>query len=517
MVGIHNRKHGIYLLIACALILRLVSFHYNEYLHGDVNSLVLVTESVGENLSFSLPYRYNQYTANPQPLDRSYRETYSQHQPLWMIIGGLIYRYIYPGGAFTALKLLSLIVGVLLLLVLVGPAMVDHRAYAGFLLSCFSIALVDYSVNGSYYILCALLYTGFFLSLIRNEISSEGLRWGLVAGMLGALALLTHLMSLALILSVVFLVIQGTAYKRKTTLIPCGIMVTTFVMFRLARGMLVEPAPNPSMISFFVGNGLAEEVLDEERLQFLVAYTLTPSSVAVILENIAWSTKHIISTLFVVSGPLVVFLFLGTYHLIARRKERVFGICLSILLGHLCVWLLFPFNKFRFVVPILPLVFYVIGIGIEAFQGRRYSWLIRVIRISSGRIVVIFVMLFIAYNIFYLARFPHTFYYKSRPGTAARYNEMREAIRWFKAEIGCGNLLGYSRTLDGGTETYYFHRCPFADGRPFISYPHLLPRLIDRYDIEYIWTDKGVRSANGLLAALPVLYESDTFLILRSR
>jgi hypothetical protein len=80
----------------------------------------------------------------------------------------------------------------------------------------------------------------------------------------------------------------------------------------------------------------------------------------------------------------------------------------------------------------------------------------------------------------------------------------------------CGNVLGYSRLLDGGTEAYAYHRCPFVAGRAFLPYPQLLPRLVERYRVAYIWTDRSVRADRDYLKRLPAVYEGDRFLVLRA-
>jgi len=178
--------------------------------------------------------------------------------------------------------------------------------------------------------------------------------------------------------------------------------------------------------------------------------------------------------------------------------------------------LLFPFNRFRFIIPVVPLIFFVVGTGIEAFREKPDSRLLRRARLTRDRIIVLSFALFVGYNLFSLARYPHTFYDKSRAGTVRTYSEMKDTVHWLRENVDCGTVLGYSQVLDGGVETYYYHRCPFVAGRKFIPYPDLLPRLIDKYDIEYIWTEKEVWDANDRLKAFPILHQNGRFLILSS-
>jgi hypothetical protein len=93
---------------------------------------------------------------------------------------------------------------------------------------------------------------------------------------------------------------------------------------------------------------------------------------------------------------------------------------------------------------------------------------------------------------------------------------MEDAAKWMAANTECGNVLGYTRLLDGGVEAYRFHPCPFVAGRAFLPYPELLPRLVERYRIATIWTDTTVRADREYLRDLPAVYEGDRFVILRT-
>jgi hypothetical protein len=432
-----------------------------------------------------------------------------------MIAGGLIYRH-FPGDSFTILKVLSMIVGMALILVMAHLAREDFRFQMCFILSCLSIALIDFSANGSFYIMCAFLYLAFFVSVLKGADSQKYRRWAVVAGLIGLAALMTHLISLALAVSATLLFLRGRGRLRTIGLISAATMCGAFVLYQWWRRATFDIPPNSSFVNFFVRNGLAAHTVDRENLRFVADYGVSLSSALVILRNLLSGVRHFVSDVFVLCGPMLLFLFAGVRRLISRRDKPALGVCLSILAGHVLVVVVFPFSRFRFMVPVAPLVFFVVSIGIEAFLEKRDSRLMSRVPLTRYQILTLLVALFVGYNLFYLARYPYTFYDKSRAGTVRAYGEMREAASWFRDNVECGTVLGYSRVLDGGVEAYYYHRCPFVAGRKFIPYPDLLPRLLEKYDIEYIWTEREVWNASDLLKELPIVHQHGRFLILSS-
>jgi hypothetical protein len=503
----------ILLILAAAVVLRGVSFQANRYVLGDVNHFVSVTETFGREFSLSLDYRSNIYQANAQPLGPGYREVYSQHQPLWMVLGGLIYRVTGRGDAYTVLKGLSLACGLLLLCLLLVPARGSPRMFLTLGFCAVSIAAVDFSANGSFYSLLALLYLGFFLALGRAEAAVSGWRWGLAAGVLGILALLTHLISAALIAAVPVYLLLSRPRNRGPVLLAGGVMLGGLAAYEIAWRLLVDAPANPSLVNFLVGNGFAARSVDAEALRFVVTPTLSASGLPRLLGNAVSGMTHTFRTALVVTGPLVVFLVSGLYAAVRRRREPDIGLCLAVLAGHLLIVAVFPFGRLRFIVPVLPFVFLTAALGVG--QWRAWTERARLSRRAAGAVPAL-IALFAVYNLFYLVRFPHTYYDGSRPRTVRTYLEMEDAARWLAANAECGNVLGYTRLLDGGREAVRFHHCPFVAARAFLPYPELAPRFVERYRIAYVWTDTTVREDQAYLRNLPVLYEGPRFVILRA-
>jgi hypothetical protein len=430
-----------------------------------------------------------------------------------MVLGGAAYRWIRLGGAFSTLKGLSFACGALLLALLAFQARADRRMLLVLGFWTFSIAAVDYSANGSFYILCAVLYLGFYLALRRAAGGDHGWRWGLAAGLLGTASLLTHLISAALIASIPVYLALCRPRHRGPVLLCGGVMIVSLLVSTVAWRVVTEAPTNPSLVNFLVGDGFAVRRLDAEDLRFLVSGSVSLASFPVLLGSLVSGAGAFLFDCLVVTGPLVVLFAAGLYRAVKRRRERDIGLCLSLLAGHLLIVAVFPFDRLRFIVPVLPFLFTVTALGAlhgnaSAATGTPSRW--------ASPAVTALIVLFVGYNLFFLVRFPHTFYDGSRPSTARTYNEMKAAALWLGENMECGNVLGYSRLLDGGTEAYAYHRCPFVAGRAFLPYPQLLPRLVERYRVAYIWTDRSVRADRDYLKRLPAVYEGDRFLVLRA-
>ena len=100
------------LLVLPAVSLRLASYSFNRFPHGDVTISALVTDSIVESGEISMPM-VQLRTAGVDAFDGSTPLDY--RPPLWPLLAAPLRLLI--GDSFTALKLLSLASGLLLLAV----------------------------------------------------------------------------------------------------------------------------------------------------------------------------------------------------------------------------------------------------------------------------------------------------------------------------------------------------------------------------------------------------------------
>jgi 4-amino-4-deoxy-L-arabinose transferase-like glycosyltransferase len=135
---------------------RLAAFAFNDWPHGDVVLDAAVAESVATRGALLVPIVDVRY----YPIDRfGFGYPLDQHPPLWPLLGAALVPLV--GDGYVALKLVSLLIGAVLIpvaylacrpLIGQGPALLTAGLAAG------SYPLVDFSGNGSLWVLLALLY-----------------------------------------------------------------------------------------------------------------------------------------------------------------------------------------------------------------------------------------------------------------------------------------------------------------------------------------------------------------------
>jgi 4-amino-4-deoxy-L-arabinose transferase-like glycosyltransferase len=137
---------------------RLASFQFNVWPHGDVVIDAAISESVAWHGRLLVPFVDVRY----YPVERfGFGYPLDQHPPLWPLLGApLVW---LTGDGYAALKLVSLLVGTALIPLAYlalrrhvgnGPALFASALTAG------SFPLVDFSGNGSLWVLLAACYLG---------------------------------------------------------------------------------------------------------------------------------------------------------------------------------------------------------------------------------------------------------------------------------------------------------------------------------------------------------------------
>ncbi|MCC6176322.1 MAG: glycosyltransferase family 39 protein [Chloroflexi bacterium] len=151
---------------------RVVSFVYNIWPHGDVVLDAGIAESVAWRGQLLVPIVDVRYF----PIGRfGFGYPPDQHPPIWPLLGASLVPL--TGDGYTALKIVSLLIGVLLvpLAYLALRRHIGHgpAAFASFLTAA-SYPLVDFSANGSLWVLLAAFYLG-WLWLLPEAAENGGL------------------------------------------------------------------------------------------------------------------------------------------------------------------------------------------------------------------------------------------------------------------------------------------------------------------------------------------------------
>ena len=502
----------IIIIAVLAVILRLVSFHYNHYLNGDVNLFVAVAQNYASYGNYALPFHYNLLESDTKdPVAGIYQEHYTQHQPLWIITSALAGRAFPHLDMFFIMKCLSFVCGLMLLFLFTRNSRQDRNILPAFILMSFSISLIDYSANGSFYILLALLYTCVILVLQRSESPGKTM---LLAVLIFA-AIMTHYISIALVGAIMLMLFFGkNTVKEKYSycLVIAAVLVLTAISVIMAKNGNKNAGINPSLVNFLVSNGLAEYTFDPSSGSPVLKNITGIGTIGVIARNIIATTRYFAVTLFFVTTFLLPFFIYGLYTIIKNRDLKLNRAVLAVLLAHVLIIYAFPYTRYRFIIPVVPVIYYITAAGIERFTSGG-ALRLKSFRVDPAKISAVFVVLFIISALFNLYRYPHIYYSKSNPGFASTYDTMMETVKYF-SNNPCGKIMGYSQLLDGGIETVYYHKCSFINGRGFLNSPEAAEQAVRKFGVTHVWTDEMQYAANPFLLKSRVVRQNRPFMIL---
>jgi hypothetical protein len=363
-----QRKHVIVFLtaiIALGFLARVAAFQWNWFMHGDVTgdtSAVTGIHRDGRIVAFR-----SQPTADPAayPLPPPEEgEPLVQHAPLWAILGAAL--TMVRGGeptmvdAFLSLRYLSLIAGTFLifLVFLVGSRLVGSMA--GLTAAAWvaaSYVLIDFAGNGAFYSLHAVLY----LLFVLVALDASSTRRTIVLGVLAGIGYLVNYQAVILVpAGLAVLLMQERPWKRcvlHAALL--SIVAILIVSPLLIRNTLLfgDPLYHQAWNMRYVQGKSGFHPADGEVLRLGLRDNL--SILAGVFHTwLPYNLYYAARKLFVIA-PFAFFLFcFGLIDTVfsAPRLRKTFPV-LAILVFHALLSASWPIWKFRFFVPILPLVF----------------------------------------------------------------------------------------------------------------------------------------------------------------
>lgn len=491
-----------FLVIIIGLFLRVLSFSWNDRLHGDVNLFALTAREYVSNSRLYYPMKY-EYSDNVPYL--VLESPASQHPPLWPFVAGLFGKLFSTDDTFTILKVLSLVSGF---------ALIAMIAYGGFhngwwlesLLAIIAITIspliVDFSTNGSFYIFSSVLVTLAFIVLYSFNYRS--LANYVFAGVLCGIGILIH--SLLVFLVIVFLVFwlwNREILHREGLLVfslSIFIVIFPFIIWNMIHfGRLIY-----SYASFHILNklgltrtGIFENVISTRFIKS-VDITILSNYISLMVDNI----KDFSSGYFFEVGIFcIVLTIIGVVVLINQDFSKALAFILPFTLYCLVIFL-WPSYKNRFIVPLLPLTYIAAAFGFSALIRNRMRWKIVGVILFAGMIVWGLPSYFLE---------EPTKYYEDSLSHAENYSRMKDLASEM-TNLDPGTVLGYSNELDGGIETIYFHRLPFVYGSGF-KIDEMI-KLVRDFNVRYIWTDNSnVGTIKNEIPEANLILSNDLFLV----
>ncbi|MBU6415179.1 glycosyltransferase family 39 protein [Patescibacteria group bacterium] len=394
-------------ILAAGAAIRYRSLSWNRYEHGDIALYGSAAESIVREGNFRVPFDLSSpHWYSVQKLGGRFYELY----PLWSIIGAGGIKLVSLSG-FQSLKLFSFLAGIALIAVsfFVGKAFANARV-GMFCAACasFSYLLTDYSANGAFYGFQAMLY----LLLVWILYRLQTLRHVLLAGVVMGLALLVNFQSVALVPAfVAFLFLEYRRDLKKFFVFSLTGLGIVFVMFLpwLIREYILFGNP-----FYFI------EFAATYTWQKIGALTVIKDNVKMLVKSkelyLALLKKtlffwlphnlHYVNRKLFILTPMA---YIGAWFLgieawfSGTNKEMIRKVALIflVLFFHILLSVIFPIVKFRYFVPMVPLVFLAGGIYFDMQKPRLRNILM------AGTIILVLAGSWLTYR----SVPSHTYYY----------------------------------------------------------------------------------------------------------
>lgn len=472
----------LYAVVICSFVvglaLRGASFVWNSRIHGDVNLFALSAREFATHgrLFYPMKYEWSDHVAYITLASPA-----SQHPPLFPFLAGVLATVLRTDNTFLMLKLLSMASGVALLALLAWWGLRSAwrtELLLAAVLAGLSPLIVDFSANGSSYILSTVLMVllAIVLARFRYERASD---YALAGGICGA-GLLVHSTMICLAAT---LFVLGLARWRHVTLL--GILTYSAVFLAVLSPWLAwnvyhfgKPLYSYSTYHLLGLLGLTEMGIFGDVVAVRITRSASSETVRRYLSLFGTTSLRYLIFYLLQIGPFAwFFAIVGSFALITHAPRMAIAVLLPTLLYILVIFGWVTFDT-RFLVPILPFTYIAIAFGFTDLMRRS-----RPFRLAS----VACLPLTFGWSAIGFMEHPPTKYYMNDAGHAEGYAQMVPLAQELSTREP-GVMLGYSTSLDGGIEAVYWHRFPFVHGRGFDG--NVLRKLVDDFQVRYIWAEE---------------------------
>jgi len=486
--------------VIIGVFLRIASFSWNSALNGDVNLFALTARefTLHGRLDYPMKYEFSDrvdYLTLHTPA--------SQHPPLWPLSAGIIAKIIGADDTFAILKILSEICGGLLIGAIALSARISSDNtpkrltisesrinITAISLVSLSAILVDFSANGSPYILMALWLTLSYCLLLRFK--PQKFTHLLTAGLLCVASILTHSAMLLLPLGFIFAILtnksslpQTSTSKTLKTRLWNVVVFLLVILVGLSPWLFWNLRQFGQIFHSYSSNYIYEQLglmhtgIYGNVITSRLEYTLPALKILPRYALLAAKSMYALCReMFLLIGPfgLILSLF-GLVWGYKTNKDRITPLLIPIIcyVAAIGIWATY---KFRFLTPIIPAYCFLVSFGFFVIFSKGGFWRWFAGLCLTGAFIWSIIPIFQDAKTMYYGR-------ESHPHNAL-YAEM-QPLAISLATRQPGVVLGYSQYLDGGIETVYWHRFPFVAGRGMSEME--IKKLAADFNFRYIWAD----------------------------
>jgi hypothetical protein len=468
------------LALAAGLVLRIASFGWNTRLQGDVNLFALTAREFVQHDRLHYPMKYEYTDHVPY---RALHTPASQHPPLWPLACGLLGKLFRTADTFFILKAMCLVAGCALLAI-IGFAGIRagwrHEALVAVSCIALSAMFVDFSANGSPYILSAMM-------LVLTVVLLAGFRYQtltdyVLAGVLCGIGLQVHSAMVCMPVAFGAFWLWKRAELRWRGVVSAVVTGLVVLAPWVIWNVVHFGTPFYSHASDYLLRWLG---LTQRGIYGDVITTRPAGAVDMgVLEQYAFraavNARAFVYRYFLEIGPFcTVLALIGCVALFKRDKHKAMALVVPCALYVIAVFLWATY-RYRYLLPVLPAAYIAAGFGFVALCRRRLAWKLAGCLCFAGTL---------AWGAQGFFEKPRAQYYQEDEGRAAQYASMRELA----TELGTlepGVTLGYAESLDAGIETVYWHEFPFVAGHGFTQAEEIR-KLVSDFGVRYIWADKA--------------------------
>lgn len=401
-------------ILVLGLTLRLFSLSWNTFPHADVEGDAMVGAIFLKTGGLWDEPPDPDAPRHPSLFARDSREGVPslQHGPVWLLLGAgttALWSGSTLENVFLSLRILSVLWGTVLILAVWAVARLligKQAALFAALWTCLSYLLIDFSGNGAFYVLQAVLYLLWIWIALQKPTHKR-------AALLGAVSALTYLVNYqAIILLPAALLLELLQCRQQRGCLLRMTIVTAVTALCAApwlirNAILVgDPFAHHLLNSnyIFSKSGIHATVVDYvyqfpgtwERLSAILSMMLTSW-----LPNNAF---YIARKLFILAPIAFIFFSYGLIdQTLDQKRRRKLLPLLLLFAAHALISAGWPITKFRYFVPLLPIVFILSLEAIAHFVPRRHTQVLWMSLVTMGIVL--------GSVLTYLSVPTHTYYY----------------------------------------------------------------------------------------------------------
>jgi len=485
-----SRRFFLYLTLLLGVVLpgtalRLMSVHWNQRLQGDVNLYALTAREFQRVSRLEYPFKYDYYGSSRY---ESMRAQATQHPPLFPLLGGLVSKLTGNSDTFASLRVICFVTGLIVLGLVVVLARVTPSASipVAFLLASFLPIMIDFSGNGSPYIILAAILAGVSILLLRFD--PDRPRHYVLLGILLALGYMVHgAITLAVPGVMLFLALNAKRLRFNYLIVLCAagfLTLAPMMVWNMSYQGVPIYSTQPVLARISLGTakvGIRDGII-----------TTYPASRSLrsLLGGYAHSQWGVVQKQFenltTVVGPgMLLLAAIGLKRLLDEGLTSFVAMLGPSAIYLALSWLLPWPPQPRFILPVLPVLCVIASVGYKALTA------------VGRRGIILASLLLLLSAVWWIADFRfspnQTRYYVEDTAYPADYDAMKQLALRMRT-IRPGVVLGYSRRLDSGLEAVYYHDLPFVSGRrglELFDRPEV-EKLVQDFHVSYIWTDESL-------------------------